>query len=130
MAAADALVLSLLSDRGYPLLDGFEQAVADASVDHPATVGEYRQAHEVFRRCDQGKASTEDLRKAIQHYDNFLSSLLNDDQPGLPDREQLDGEQPDSRPEVDTSAGQRNRIENDQEGGNYGDPEADLEGQR
>jgi hypothetical protein len=87
--AADALVVSVMSDQGYPMLVGSEQRLADASVDHPETVGEYRQAHEVYRQCDQGTATTEDLRQAMQHYGNFLGSLLNSDQAAA-DGEQLD----------------------------------------
>lgn len=100
VAAADALVVSLMSDQGYPMLVGSEQRFADASVDHPEAVGEGRQAHEVYRRCDQGKATTEDLRQAIQHYRNFLGSLLESDQAALGG-----GEQPDNpAPETDTAA--------------------------
>ena len=93
VAAADALVVSLLSDHGYPMLVGFEQRLADVSVDHPDAVGAYRQAHEVYRLCDQGKATTEGLREALQDYRHFLTSLLNGD-PAENDNQQLDGSSP------------------------------------
>jgi len=95
VAAADALVVSVLSDRGYPMLVGFEQRLADASVDHPQVVGAYRQAHEVYRRCDQGTATTEELRQALQDYRHFLMALLNGD-PAENDNDQLDRTSPDA----------------------------------
>jgi hypothetical protein len=108
VSAADALVLSVLSDQGYPMLVGSEQRLADASIDHPETVGDYRQAHEVYRRCDQGKASTEDLRQAMQHYRTFLDSLLNNDQPAM-----RDGEQPGKpAPETDSAASEAHVDQN------------------
>ena len=108
VAAADALVVSVMSDRGYPMLVGSEQRFADASVDHPEAVGEGRQAHEVYRRCDQGTATTEDLRRAMQHYRNFLDSLLNSDQAAGGDGEQGD----DAPPETDTAASQAHVDQN------------------
>jgi hypothetical protein len=79
VAAADALVVSVMSDHGYPMLAGSEQRLADAFVDHPQVVGAYRQAHEVYRRCNQGKATTEELRQALQDDRHFLTTLLNGD---------------------------------------------------
>ena len=100
MAAADALVVSVMADQGYPMLVGSEQRFADASVDHPEAVGEGRQAHEVYRRCDQGKATTEDLRRAMQHYGAFLASLLKQDEGAVVKGEQ--GDEP--APGTDTAA--------------------------
>ena len=107
VAAADALVVAVMSDRSYPMLVGSEQRFADASVDHPETVDEGRQAHEVYRRCDQGTATTEDLRQAIQHYRNFLNSLLNNHE-SVRDGEQGD----DPAPETDTAASQAHLDQN------------------
>lgn len=78
VSAADALVSSVMADRGYPM-DDFDQRAADVSVDHPQVVENYRQAHDVSRRLDQGEATTEDLRQAMQHYRALFDELLDDD---------------------------------------------------
>jgi len=57
-------------------MTAFEQRAADVSVDHPHIVENYRHAHEIFRRTDDGEASTEDLRQAMQHYRTLFGELL------------------------------------------------------
>src|SRR6185503_12229090 len=39
---ADALVMEVMRDRGYPVADEFDQRAADISVDHPEVVEHYR----------------------------------------------------------------------------------------
>src|SRR2546425_2324754 len=46
LGEADALVTVVMRQRGYPM-DGFEQAAADVSVDHPRAVEAYRAAHAI-----------------------------------------------------------------------------------
>src|SRR5205823_7414857 len=46
VANADALVLQVMRERGYPM-DDFDQRAADVSVDHPRVVENYRAAHRV-----------------------------------------------------------------------------------
>jgi len=90
VASADALVTSVMADRGYPM-EAFEQRAADISVDHPEIVENYRQAHRIRLRSDEGQASTEDLRQAMQHYRSLFDELLADgasDEP--PTREDTD----------------------------------------
>ena len=53
-----------MRERGYPM-ENFEQRSADISVDHPAVVESYRAAHGISMANDQGRASTEDLRQAM-----------------------------------------------------------------
>ena len=77
VASADALVTSVMADRGYPM-DAFEQRAADISVDHPEIVENYRQAHRIRLRSDEGQASTEDLRQAMKHYRSLFDELLAD----------------------------------------------------
>lgn len=77
VAEADALVTTVMSERGYPVED-FERRAADVSVDHPVVVDDYRRAHEVSLRCDRGTATTEDLRQAMQHYRSLFDELLHD----------------------------------------------------
>ena len=72
---ADRLVTRLMKERGYPTED-FEQRVADVSVDHPNVVDNYRGAHTVWLSNEQGKADTEDLRRAMVHYRSLFEELL------------------------------------------------------
>jgi hypothetical protein len=75
VAQADALITDAMRVRGYPMSD-FEQRAADLSVDHPTVVEDYRTAHAVAARDAQGSASTEDLRKAMQHYRSLFEHVL------------------------------------------------------
>jgi hypothetical protein len=72
---ADALVGRVMDARGYPEGD-FEQRFADVSVDHQATLGNYRVAHEIVLRHSLGQASTEDLRQAMVNDHALLAELL------------------------------------------------------
>jgi hypothetical protein len=72
---ADRLVTRLMQERGYPTED-FEQQAADVSVDHPNVVDNYRGAHSVWVSNEQGKAGTEDLRRAMVHYRSLFEELL------------------------------------------------------
>lgn len=72
---ADALVIQVMSERGYPMED-FDQRAADISVDHPQVVHEYRAAHAISMANDNGRASTEDLREAMLHFRSLFDELL------------------------------------------------------
>lgn len=72
---ADDLVQEVMQERGYPVGD-FEQNAADLSVDHPRVVENYRIAHEIAIRDNDGRASTEDLRKAMVCYRDLFEDLL------------------------------------------------------
>jgi hypothetical protein len=72
---ADRLVTSVMSDRGYPM-DDFERREADISVDYPTVVERYRSAHGIARKNEEGQATTEDLRQAMQHYRALFEELL------------------------------------------------------
>jgi len=86
---ADALVMEVMRDRGYPVADEFDQRAADVSVDHPDVVEHYRAAHDISRRATAGDATTEDLRQAMVHFRALFVELLgNDEQPAAePQRE-------------------------------------------
>jgi hypothetical protein len=75
VAQADTLVTDALRARGYPMSD-FEQRAADLSVDYPTVVENYRIAHDIAVRDAHESASTEDLRKAMQHYRNLFEQVL------------------------------------------------------
>lgn len=73
---ADRLVTTVMAERGYPT-EGFDQQVADLSVEHASTLGHYRDAHGVAVKHANGQASTEDLRTAIVHYRALFLDLTN-----------------------------------------------------
>jgi hypothetical protein len=72
---ADTLVTELMTVRGYPMTE-FERRAEDLSVDHPAVVEHYRQAHGIAERDLAKTASTEDLRQAVVHYRALFEDLL------------------------------------------------------
>src|SRR3954463_11158203 len=77
---ADALVIEVMRERGYPVADEFEQRAADVSVDHPEVVEHYRAAHGLSSRATAGEASTEDLRQAMVHFRALFVELLGTDE--------------------------------------------------
>jgi FtsZ-interacting cell division protein ZipA len=79
---ADALVIEVMRERGYPVADEFEQRAADVSVDHPTVVEHYRAAHGISARATAGEASTEDLRQAMVHFRALFVELLGPDAGG------------------------------------------------
>jgi len=87
VSRADQLVNEVMEVSGYPVAD-FDQRAADISVDHPIVVENYRVAHEIALRHSRGRASTEDLRKAMVHYRSLFDELLED---SLPQRKEARG---------------------------------------
>jgi FtsZ-interacting cell division protein ZipA len=72
---ADALIVLVMRDRGYPV-DDFEQRAADVSVEHPQVVENYRSAQAISVASREGRATTEDLRQGMVHYRALFSELL------------------------------------------------------
>lgn len=72
---ADELIFGVMERRGYPV-NGFDQAAADLSVDHPTVVENYRAATAIARRNRHGEAGTEDLRQALVYYRALFHDLL------------------------------------------------------
>ena len=72
---ADRLVCDVMRRTGYPMGD-FDQRAEDLSVDHPHVVTNYRAAHEIAIANEAGKASTEDMRKAMVYYRDLFDELL------------------------------------------------------
>ena len=79
VTVAEGLVTEVMQARGYPIGE-FEQRAADLSVDYPVIVDNYRAAHEIAARHSSGKASTEDLRRAMVHYRLLFHELLEEPQ--------------------------------------------------
>jgi len=75
VSTADELTTRLIAERGYPTGD-YDDQLASLSVEHAATLGHYRDAHEISRRSKEGEASTEDLRQALVHYRALFADLL------------------------------------------------------
>jgi len=75
VAEADQLLGDIMATCGYPM-GNFEQRAADISVDHPIVTQNYRAAHDIATRQASGKASTEDLRRAMIHYRALFDDLV------------------------------------------------------
>jgi hypothetical protein len=68
---ADALIQSVMRERGYPV-DDFDQRAADISVDHPQVVENYRNGHRL------ASGGTEQQRQAMVHYRALFDELVED----------------------------------------------------
>lgn len=87
LAQADALIIAVMGERGYPM-DDFDRRTEDISVDHPDVVQHYRAAHDISVRLDQEPnasasstaVSTEDLRQGLVHYRALFQELLETDE--------------------------------------------------
>ena len=77
---ADDLIQEVMRQRGYPV-DDFDTRAADLSVDHPDVVENYRAAHGIAVARERGKAGTDELRRAIQHYRALFDALLEQSEP-------------------------------------------------
>jgi hypothetical protein len=73
--AADDLIQSVMLARGYST-QGFEQRVADLSVEHGNVVQHYRSARVLADANREGRANTEELRQAFVHYRELFAALL------------------------------------------------------
>lgn len=89
VAAADRLIQSVMSERGYPI-ENFAQRAADVSVDYPQVVENYHEGHRLaLAAADSGSEATEPLRRAIRHYRALFDELVEGaatDQPAYSNR--------------------------------------------
>lgn len=87
VARADRLLTEVMNTRGFPMAD-FEKRHADLTVDHGDVARHYLTGHEIADRS--GEATTEELRRAINHYEALFSEMTSDaadrDADGLDDR--------------------------------------------
>jgi hypothetical protein len=81
VSQAQQLVTAVLQDRGYPT-EGYEQILADLSVEHARNLEHYRAAHALSESSANGSASTEDMRQAMIHYREMFDDLLDDNSDG------------------------------------------------
>jgi hypothetical protein len=98
LAAADGLVYTVMAERGYPMED-FEQRAADVSVDYPHVVDNYRAAHDIAGATSDGTATTEEMRRGMQHYRALFDELLEGgaDEPLARDTDSADSDVPADR---------------------------------
>lgn len=75
LAEADALITRVMHDRGYPTGER-EKRMEILSVKYGHSLDRYRQAQEIDRLNEAGKASTEDLRQALLHHRTLFTELL------------------------------------------------------
>ena len=75
VGSADRLVSRVMTDRGYPMAD-FAQRADDVSVSYPEVVQNYRAAHDIHLKNEEGTATTEELRRAMVHYRSLFDELL------------------------------------------------------
>lgn len=78
VGAADALLTRVIADYGYPT-DDYDEQLAQLSVDHARTLGNYRDAHEIHLRNERGEATTEQLRQALVLYRALFADLVGED---------------------------------------------------
>jgi hypothetical protein len=89
VTGANELIKEVMRARGYPA-DGFEQRVADLSVDHPEVVQHYRAAHALAEsRTRNEPIDTEQLRQAVVHYHAMFADLLQEPSRAAPPVDQL-----------------------------------------
>lgn len=72
---ADQLIKEVMVARGFPMAD-FEQRAADISVIYPDFVSNYRNAHNIAEKSQNGGITTEDLRQAMVYYRSLFEELL------------------------------------------------------
>jgi hypothetical protein len=82
---ADHLVCEVMQLRGYPMAD-FDRRAEDLSVDHPGLIRTYRTAHEIAVTQAEGRATTEDLRRAMVYYRELFDELLETHPAAMPER--------------------------------------------
>ena len=76
VAEAEELLNAVLSDRGYPVGEEFEDHADLVSVDHPQLVQNFRDAHSVYERSQHRQAETEELRRSLLSYRALFEELL------------------------------------------------------
>ena len=72
---ADALIATVMRERGYPV-DDFGTRADMVSTDAPDVVRHYRDAHALCDGHRTGDGSTEDLRRAMVHYRTVFDELI------------------------------------------------------
>jgi hypothetical protein len=109
---AQSLLDEVMTQRGYPAGEDFEERVDLVSVDHPDVVEQYRLAHRLHRESgDTGDPalSTEERRQALVHYRALFADLLDtaDDTDDMADDRAESDRDPDNGAEDDPNLAER-----------------------
>ncbi len=81
VSKADRLLADVMKARGYQTdLHDQNARIEDVSVGHGDEAAAFREAAEIARLNRDGRATTEDLRRAIKDYGVVFDSLLNESQ--------------------------------------------------
>lgn len=99
VSAADSLIQSVMSERGYPVED-FDSRASDISVDHPQVVESYREGHRLAQGQGGASGGTESLRQAMQHFRTLFEELVDDGAEAAVTRHPDDAEVPGDRTRV------------------------------
>lgn len=75
VARGDRIIGEMMNARGYPMGD-FERRHGDLTVQHQEVARHYLEGQEIARRS--GEATTEELRRAINHYEKLFHELVDD----------------------------------------------------
>lgn len=74
---ADQVVGAVMQARGFPVSD-FDERFESLTVDHGDVARNYRAGHDIAVRQLEGRATTEDLRQAMIHYETLFGGLVED----------------------------------------------------
>lgn len=77
LADADRAITGVMAARGYPV-DDFDARYESLTVDHGDVARHYRAGRELARKQKEGRATTEDLRQALVHYEALFDELVNE----------------------------------------------------
>ena len=82
VSKADRLLAEVMRARGYETdLDDTAARIEDISVGHGDEAAAFREAAEISRLNRDGRATTEDLRRAVKDYAVVFDTLLNEPRP-------------------------------------------------
>jgi hypothetical protein len=72
---ADGVLGAIMAARGFPV-DDFDARYETLTVDHAAVARHYRAGHDIAVKQRDGKATTEELRQAMIHYEELFVELM------------------------------------------------------
>lgn len=82
---SDRILADMMKTRGYPMTD-FEHRHADLTVDHGDVATHYLAGHEIADRAGKDETTTEELRRAMNHYERLFDHLVSDTGDGVASR--------------------------------------------
>lgn len=75
MLRGDRLLGTMMEARGFPMSD-FDRRYEDLTVDHATVARHYRDGHDIAEK--RGEATTEEMRRALNHYEKLYDELMHD----------------------------------------------------